>query len=122
MSDISNVFERSRIEFGLKQKPNWAGIVYGCCMNKGCGNYKHIGYYVQGFCKLCSTRYPEDKNKPVLSAENTPNPTIRWTQKRWVKDMSHTLKPGDRREFYETPEQREKKLDKIMDVIEEMDE
>jgi len=119
---ITDAFERSRVEFGIKQKPNWAGTVYGACMNKGCGNYKHIGYYTGGFCKLCSRRYPEDEKKPVISAPDTPNPSIKWVSKMWVKDMSHTLKPSERREFYMTPEERARALDRVIDEPEEEEE
>jgi len=116
---IGDAFERSRVEFGLKQKPNWSGTVYGCCMTAGCGNSHKIGHYVGGFCKLCSRRYPEDDNKPIISAPDTPNPAIRWVSKMFVKDMSHVLKPAERREFYRTPEEAIKAMDVVMDEPEE---
>lgn len=128
MSSIDRVFAEARIEHGLKQKPNWSGTVYGVCMTKGCGNYKKIGYYEGGFCKICSTRYPDDLHLPVLTSieksgyrTTIPNPEIRWTQKRWVFDLSNKLTAKERKEFYTTPEQRARELD-IVDYKEEEEE
>ena len=120
MSAIDDVFAQSRIEFGLKQKPNWNGTVYGVCMTKMCPNYRKIGYYEGGFCKKCSNRHPEDAKKYVLSGitdtigytTQIPNPRIRWINKRYVKDLSHMLSGSERDEFYMTPEQLAKRYDR----------
>ena len=127
MSVIDDVFDQSRIDFGLKQKPNWNGTVYGVCMTKNCPNYKHIGYYEGGFCKKCSTRHYDDVKLPVLSGvvdssglmTQIPNPRIRWRSKIFVKDVSHMLSGSEREEFYMTPEERQKKLDRITAMREE---
>jgi len=120
MSEITRAFQETRIEHGLKQHPNWSGTVYGACMTKGCGNYKKIGYYEGGFCKVCSTRYPDDKPLPVLTSielggftVSIPNPEIRWTVKRWVTDLSDKLSPEEQRQFYMTPEERARRGDRI---------
>lgn len=121
MSDITRAFQETRIEHGLKQHPNWSGTVYGACMSKGCGNYKKIGYYEGGFCKICSTRHQDDKKLPVLSGitvgsgfnTSIPNPKIRWIIKRWVTDLSDRLSPIERRQFYATPEQITRQTDRV---------
>lgn len=126
MSAIDDAFAQSRIDFGLKQKPNWNGTVYGVCMTKGCGNYRRIGYYEGGFCKKCSIRHPEDTSIPVLGGQDgnmgyhttIPNPRIRWLKKMYVKDISHRLSGSERREFYMTPEQMQNAKDRI-DYFEE---
>ena len=113
MSDIEEAFNDTRLEYGLKQHPNWSGTVYGACMTKGCGNYRKIGSYLGGFCKLCSKRHPDDKKLPIISAPNTPNPKIRWITKRWVKDISGLLSPAERKAFYLTPEQKIRQEDRV---------
>lgn len=121
MSTIERAFAETRIEHGLKQKPNWSGTVYGACMTKGCGNYRKIDHYAGGFCKVCSTRYPDDKKLPVLSGitvgsgfnTSIPNPKIRWTIKRWVLDLSDRLSPEEQRQFYMTPEERARRGDRV---------
>ena len=109
---LDRAFQESQILFGLKQKPNWAGAVWGACQTRGCGNYKKVGEYDGGFCKQCSIRHREDHKKPVLSTIKkggirieVPNPEIRWTHKLWVKDMSDTMNPIQRAEFYRPPKQ-----------------
>ena len=120
MSIIDDAFTETRYEYGLKQKPNWSGTVYGACKTRGCANYRKIGYYEGGFCKKCSVRYPEDAKKPVLSSVeirgfrvSIPNPDIRWTIKRWVIDLSEKLTEEERRMFYMTPEQLARRLDRV---------
>jgi hypothetical protein len=121
MSAIDDIFSQSRIDFGLKQKPNWNGTVYGSCQTKGCGNRGRVGFYEGGFCKRCSIRHPDDAKLPVLSGNEgssgvktaIPNPSIRWTQKAFVKDFSHNLSGSERADFYMTPEQLARKYDKV---------
>jgi len=120
MSTIDNAFKETRYEYGIKQKPNWSGTVYGCCQTPNCGNYHKVGYYEGGFCKICSSRHPDDRKLPVLSSINIrgtiinmPNPQIRWNIKRWVLDMSDKLSTEEKRIFYMTPEQRAKMMDRI---------
>ena len=117
---FNDAFKEIRIEHGLKQKPNTLGTVYGVCQTRGCGNSRKVGYYTGGFCKLCSTRYPEDRKKPVIQGIinkggviNIPNPEIRWTIKRWVKDLSEKLTPLERMAFYGSPENWDKTLDRL---------
>lgn len=121
MSKIDDAFAQSRIDFGLKQKPNWNGTVYGSCQTKGCGNHRKVGRYEGGFCKKCSVRHPDDQKKFVL-ASNTgsagmaldiPNPEIRWRNKAFVKDLSHKLSGSEREDFYMTPEALTKKYDSV---------
>ena len=120
MSTIDDAFKETRYEYGLQQKPNWSGTVYGACKTPGCGNYRKVGYYEGGFCKMCSFRHPDDGKIPVLSSINIrgttvsiPNPKIRWSIKRWVLDLSETLSEEERRMFYMTPEQRAKMMDRV---------
>ena len=120
MSIIDDAFKEIRYEYGLKQKPNWSGTVYGCCQTPGCGNYRKIGYYVGGFCKQCSVRHPDERKIPVLSGVNIrgtvvnmPNPKIRWNIKRWVLDLSDKLSSEERRMFYMTPEQQARMMDRV---------
>lgn len=121
MSDeLDRVFYEERIVAGIRQKPNWAGVVWGKCQTKGCGNHNKIGEYIGGFCKRCSTRVSEDQNIPIISSIKTSggripiaNPQIRWIEKKYVKDMSHALKGKARAEFYMTPEQRQKREDRV---------
>jgi len=120
LSLIDEAFKETRYEYGLKQKPNWSGTVYGACKTPGCGNYRKVRYYEGGFCKLCSVRHPEDRKLYVLSGVNIrgtvvdiPNPKIRWSIKRWVLDMSDKLSAEERRMFYMTPEQRTKMMDRV---------
>lgn len=120
MSAIDDVFSQSRIEFGLQQKPNWSGTVYGVCMTKGCANYRKIGYYEGGFCKKCSLRHPDDLRKHVLASTvdssgmstQIPNPRVRWIRKIYVKDLSNKLSGSEREEFYMTPEERQRRFDR----------
>lgn len=125
MSSIEDAFRQSRIQFGLKQKPNWQGAVWGVCTNKGCGNYKKIGEYLGGFCKVCSVRHREDHNLAVISTiktrlmkQNIPNPRIRWIKKMWVKDMSHTMTPQQRKKFYEIPDPDKPPKEDLEDISE----
>jgi len=119
MSNIDDAFKETRIEHGLKQKPNWAGTVYGACQTRYCPNYHKIGYYTGGFCKKCSTRRPEDTTIPVLGSvmrgETIPiaNPRITWTNIVYVLDMSDKLSEEERKIFYMTPEEREKAMDRL---------
>jgi hypothetical protein len=95
-------------------------------MTKNCPNGGHIGYYEGGFCKKCSARLPADARLYVLAGvtdsagytTQIPNPRIRWSKKMFVKDLSHRLSGSERVEFYMTPEQRQKYLDR-MDYFEE---
>ena len=128
---IDNIFTRSRTEFGFRQKPNWAGVVYGICMNPKCNkNYRRSGFYIGGFCKACSIRDPNDYDKDPISTvnmqgvlTNIPNPRIRWLQKSWVKDISERLTAEQKREFYMTPEEKRKYEDTIdYEPIEKEDE
>jgi len=107
---FDDAFSRAAQEAGIEQHPNWAGAVWGSCQTEGCANYHVIGEYVRGFCKKCSTRNRKDRSLPVLSREtrnrvhiNVPNPRIEWRRLRWVKDMSHTLSPAARKDFYDVP-------------------
>jgi len=107
---VDRAFHESRILSGLKQKPNWIGAVWGSCQTRGCRNYKRVGEYMGGFCKQCSTRHRYDHQKPVLVTlkraghkVEIPNPEIRWTNKIWVLDMSHTMTSMQRKAFYEEP-------------------
>ena len=121
MSSIGDAFAQSRIDFGLKQKPNWNGTVYGACQTRMCGNEHKVGYYEGGFCKLCSVRHPDDRRKAVLAGSTTsggfrtviPNLEIRWTAKAFVKDLVHTLSGSERQEFYMTPEQLSRRQDRV---------
>ena len=120
MSKIDDAFDQSRIDFGLQQQPNWNGTVYGACQTQGCGNRGKVGRYEGGFCKLCSTRHPDDRKKYVLASNsgsqgmaiNIPNPEIRWNPKIFVKDLSHSLSGSEREDFYMTPEALAKKYDR----------
>ncbi len=127
MSSIDDAFAQSRIDFGLKQKPNWNGTVYGSCQTKGCGNHHKVGYYEGGFCKKCSRHHPDDKKKHVIATQHTSmgwitfaNPKIRWITKIFVKDLSHSLSGSERADFYMTPEQRVDRLDRV-DYVEKYD-
>lgn len=120
MASIDDAFREIRYEYGLKQKPNWSGTVYGACITPECGNYHKVGYYDGGFCKMCSIRHPDDVKLPVLSGVTIrgtvvtmPNPKIRWGIKRWVRDLSSKLSQEERRMFYMTPEQRAKYMDRV---------
>ena len=101
---IERIFSEEQIDFKLKQKPNWEGLVYGCCETPGCPNYHKVGYYFGGFCKMCST-----------STGKFPTTSIRceWIHKSWVRDLSHLMKPAERREFYMTREQLERIQDRV---------
>ncbi len=117
MSKIDEAFRETREGFGL-QKPNWSGLVYGCCQTHGCGNYHKVGYYEGGFCKLCSVRHPDDRKMYVLAIVDSrgttgPNPKIRWSRRNMVLDMSDKLSDRERRIFYMTPEQRAKMMDRV---------
>ena len=121
MSNIDDAFSQSRIDFGLKQKPNWNGTVYGACQTKRCGNGRKVGYFTGGFCKICSIRHPDDVKIAALSTGGgegkdshvIPNPRIRWVRKMFVKDLSHGLSGSERQDFYMTPEQRDRKQDSV---------
>ena len=81
---IDRAFRESRMLYGLKQKPNWIGAVWGACQIKFCGNYNRVGEYLGGFCKQCSIRHREDSGLPVIVTikrggvkVDIPNPKIR---------------------------------------------
>jgi len=120
---VDDAFSEQRIESGLKQHPNWSGTVYGICETQGCGNRGKIGYYQGGFCKLCSHRHREDQKLPVLNSDRNdvtiPNPNIRWSYKCYVKDMSDTLSANEKARFYETPEKKAARLDRVEAIDDE---
>ena len=110
MTALEDAFTRAAPEAGIEQHPNWAGAVWGSCQTEGCANYHVIGEYIRGFCKKCSTRDKESRKLSAISREmrnkveiDVPNPRIEWGQLRWVKDMSHTLSPAARKDFYDMP-------------------
>lgn len=98
---IDDIFREGRMAHGIRQKPNWAGVVFGSCQTKGCGNHHKIGEYFGGFCKVCSRRTHDTRSLPTSSPMNE------WTTKRYVKDMSHLMTPQQRKEFYDRPSEWE---------------
>jgi len=79
-----------------------------------------MGEYLGGFCKMCSIIHNDDVGILVLSTikivgDYAPiaNPKIRWIEKHYVKDMSHTLKKPEQIEFYMTPEQKARLGDRL---------
>ena len=102
MSGIDDIFDQSRIDFKLSQKPNWNGTVYGVCRTMGCVQYGRVGYYEGGLCKKCSVRHKDDLKRYTSDYQ------VRWieSKKMYVKDLSHNLSGSERREFYMTPEER----------------
>ena len=107
---FDDIFSRAAQEAGIEQHPNWAGAVWGSCQTEGCPNHRVVGEYVRGFCKKCSTRNRKDRNLPVISRVtrnkvevDAPNPRIEWKKFRWVKDMSYTMTPTQKRDFYDRP-------------------
>ena len=109
MSGIDDAFTRAARAAGIEQHPNWAGMVYGVCQTDGCPN-KTVGYIAGGFCKVCSIRHKDDGVLPVISTVkrdgieiDSPNPRIRWRRFRWVKDMSYTMTPKQKKDFYDKP-------------------
>ena len=109
MSGIDDAFTRAARAAGIEQHPNWAGIVYGVCQTPNCPN-KTVGHITGGFCKMCSTRLRESEGLPPLSTVTrngvrleVPNPKIKWGRFRWVNDMSHTMTPKQKADFYRMP-------------------
>ena len=107
MSAIDDAFDQSRIDAGLQQKPNWNGVVYGVCRTPGCSQNGNVGYYEGGFCKKCSVRHKDDAKL------YTSDYKVRWMNKMFVKDLSHSLSGSERAEFYMTPEQLIRLQDRV---------
>jgi len=110
IDEVNKAIKEMHIDQGLEQKPNEIGTVYGVCETKLCPNQGKVGYYTGGFCKKCSTRRKEDAKKYVNKGVNVkeviilvPNSDITWINTVDVKDLSHTLKPAERKAFYGDP-------------------
>ena len=109
MSGIDDAFTRAARAAGIEQHPNWAGVVYGVCQTPNCPN-KTVGDITGGFCKMCSTRLRESEGLAPISTVTrngvrleVPNPRIKWKLFRWVNDMSHTMTPKQKKDFYDAP-------------------